>query len=114
MAEDLKIIFAMDRTAGTGQSYLGTQINGSTSRWVGAGGTSLVGELNFLKESANTIRVHYGPSNTNNGSYQVQNSTTVAATTSSGNYTFSFLSYVQPTSPITSVAFRYMKALMIP
>jgi hypothetical protein len=109
----VKIIFAMDRTAGSGRSYLGTQINGSTSRWVGNAGVSIVGELNFLKESANTIRVHYGPSNTNNGSYQVQNSTTVTATTSSGNYAFSFLCYVQAATS-TTVAFRYMKALMIP
>jgi hypothetical protein len=110
----VKIIFAMDRTAGSGQSFLGTQINGSTSRWVGAGGTSMVGELNFLKEAANTVRVHYGPSNTTAGSYQVHNATSVSPSASSGNYVFSFLSYVQATSPITSVAFRYMKALMIP
>ncbi len=109
----VKIIFAMDRTAGTGQSYLGIQINSSTSRWVGAGGTSLVGELNFMKEAANTVRVHYGPSNTSNGPYQAQNSTSVTATASGGNYVFSFLCYVQ-SGTSTTVAFRYMKALMIP
>ena len=109
----VKIMFAMDRTAGTGQSYLGIQINSSTSRWVGAGGTSLVGELNFIKEAASTIRVHYGPSNTSNGPYQAQNSTSVTATASSGNYVFSFLCYVQSGTSST-VAFRYMKALMIP
>jgi hypothetical protein len=110
----VKILFAMDRTAGSGQSFLGTQVNGSNSRWVAATGTSLVGELNILKENANTLRVHYGPNNTGAGSYQVHNATSVSPSASSGNYVFSFLSYVQATSPITSVAFRYMKALMIP
>ena len=66
-----------------------------------------------MKEAANTVRVHYGPNNTGNSSYQVHNATTVTATASGGNYVFSFLCYVQ-SGTSTTVAVRYMKALMIP
>ena len=107
----LKIIGFIERTAGTGSAIASVSVNSSSLRYVGASGQTMNYEYNLMKISSTQIRIGYGPSNTGNGSYQPQNTSSVVATVSGGNYVLTFGLYVGTS---TTFAQRWMKAIMIP
>jgi hypothetical protein len=102
----------IERTAGSGSTFMGLVCNGSTARYFSAGGQSMQWEWQIMKEAASTLRIGMGPSNTGNGSYQVHNQSTVTATASGGNYVFTFYMFVGTAGSTASM--RWMKGILIP
>jgi hypothetical protein len=107
----LKLNGLMERTAGSGSTFMGLVCNGSTARYFSAGGQNMQWEWNIMKEASNTLRIGMGPSNTGNGSYAVHNQSTVTATASSGNYVFTFYMFVNTGA---TGSMRWMKGILIP
>jgi hypothetical protein len=107
----LRLSGLMERTAGSGSTFMGLVCNGSTARYFSAGGQNMQWEWNIMKEAANTLRIGMGPSNTGNGSYQVHNQSTVTATASGGNYVFTFYMFVNTGA---TGSMRWMKGILIP
>jgi hypothetical protein len=108
----LRLSGLIERTAGSGSTFMGLVCNGSTARYFSAGGQSMQWEWQIMKEASNTLRIGMGPSNTGNGSYQVHNNSTVTATASGGNYVFTFYMFVGTAGSTASM--RWMKGLIIP
>ena len=108
----LRLSGLMERTAGSGSTFMGVVCNGSTARYFSAGGQNMQWEWQIMKEAANTLRIGMGPSNTGSGSYAVHNQSTVTATASGGNYVFTFYMYVGTAGATASM--RWMKGLIIP
>jgi hypothetical protein len=108
----LRLSGLIERTAGSGSTFMGLDCNGSTRRYFAAAGQNMQWEWNIMKEASNTLRIGMGPSNTGNGSYQVHNASTVTATASGGNYVFTFYMYVGTAGATASM--RWMKGLIIP
>jgi len=107
----LRLSGLMERTAGSGSTFMGLVCNGSTARYFSAGGQNMQWEWNIMKEASNTLRIGMGPSNTGNGSYQVHNQSTVTATASGGNYVFTFYMFVNTGA---TGSMRWMKGILIP
>jgi hypothetical protein len=107
----LRLSGLMERTAGSGSTFMGLVCNGSTARYFSAGGQNMQWEWNIMKEASNTLRIGMGPSNTGNGSYAVHNQSTVTATASSGNYVFTFYMFVNTGA---TGSMRWMKGILIP
>jgi hypothetical protein len=108
----LRLSGLIERTAGSGSTFMGLVCNGSTARYFSAGGQNMQWEWQIMKEAASTLRIGMGPSNTGNGSYAVHNQSTVTATASSGNYVFTFYMFVGTAGATASM--RWMKGLIIP
>jgi len=108
----LRLSGLIERTAGSGSTFMGLVCNGSTARYFSAGGQNMQWEWQIMKEASNTLRIGMGPSNTGNGSYQVHNNSTVTATASGGNYVFTFYMFVGTAGATASM--RWMKGILIP
>jgi hypothetical protein len=107
----LKITGHVERTAGANNAFSSVQVNGSTLRYVGIAGTSMVFEYNIMKINSTQVRIAYGPSNTGQGSYNVHNAASVTSSISASNYAIAFGLYTGATTTYTQ---RWMKGIMIP
>lgn len=91
----IRIVGIVERTAGTGSTFLGININSAGAKYFQSAGQSMQFEILIGKMTSTTVRYGQGPSNTGNASYNVHNLATTSATQDgSGNFVISVLGFV--------------------
>lgn len=91
----IRIVGLAERTAGSGNTTLGLNINSAGARYFQAAGQAMQFEMLICKMTSTTMRYGLGPVGSTTASYNVQNIASVSATQDgSGNFVISFLGLV--------------------
>jgi len=102
----VRISGLIERTAGTGNTTVGINVNAGGARYLQSAGTNSQFEMLICKTTSTNVRYGLGASNTSGNSFSGHNSTSISvAQDGSGNFVISFLGLVGTTGATLTVQF---------
>lgn len=102
----IRIVGLAERTAGTGNTTIGLNVNSAGARYFQAGGQTMQFEILICKMTSTTMRYGLGPVGSTTASYNVQNIGSVSPTQDgSGNFVISLLGFVATSGATLTIQF---------
>jgi len=102
----IRISGVIERTAGTGNTAVGINVNSGGARYLQSSGTNSQFEILVCKTTSTNVRYGLGASNTTGNSFSGHNSTTISvAQDGSGNFAIAFLGLVGTAGATLTVQF---------
>jgi nitrogen fixation protein len=102
----IRISGLIERTAGTGNTTVGINVNSGGARYLQSAGTNSQFEILICKTTSTNVRYGLGASNTTGNSFTGHNSTSISvAQDGSGNFVISFLGLVGTTGATLTLQF---------
>jgi nitrogen fixation protein len=102
----IRISGVIERTAGTGNTTVGINVNSGGARYLQSSGTNSQFEILVCKTTSTNVRYGLGASNTTGNSFSGHNSTTISvAQDGSGNFAIAFLGLVGTAGATLTVQF---------
>lgn len=102
----IRISGLIERTAGTGNTTVGINVNSGGARYLQSAGTNSQFEMLICKTTSTNVRYGLGASNTSGNSFSGHNSTSISvAQDGSGNFVISFLGLVGTAGATLTVQF---------
>ena len=102
----IRISGLIERTAGTGNTTVGINVNSGGARYLQSAGTNSQFEMLICKTTSTNLRYGLGASNTTGNSFTGHNSTSISvAQDGSGNFVISFLGLVGTTGATLTLQF---------
>lgn len=102
----IRISGLIERTAGTGNTTVGINVNSGGARYLQSAGTNSQFEMLICKTTSTNVRYGLGASNTTGNSFTGHNSTSISvAQDGSGNFVISFLGLVGTAGATLTVQF---------
>ena len=102
----IRISGVIERTAGTGNTTVGINVNSGGARYLQSSGTNSQFEILICKTTSTNVRYGLGASNTTGNAFSGHNSTTISvAQDGSGNFAIAFLGLVGTAGATLTVQF---------